>query len=62
MEGAGPGGTQGGVLKKREWLWSEGHSHANGQGQDRPGATAGTVEGAAVLEQRERGPQRKQLS
>ena len=32
------------------------------QGQDRPGATAGTVEGAAVLEQRERGPQRKQLS
>ena len=37
VEGAGPGGTQGGVLKKREWLWSERHSQANGQGQDRPG-------------------------
>lgn len=37
VEGAGPGGTQGAVLKKREWLWSEGHGQANGQGQARPG-------------------------
>lgn len=37
MEGAGPGVTQGGVLDKRGWLWSEGQGQANGQGQARPG-------------------------